>query len=144
MLPVVPNNFWLFKNELPFFVLLWCLICPLIFPPEHLTAINTMHISNSVETRHEMPVFFWSHCDIHGMGEQKSTPMSSLLRKFNTKTVLDNEKVYRWKYVSRSKFQKCIPIYKFNLKFQQDYVNNTMTIRKRSSLSLYNIEDLNF
>lgn len=126
MLPVVPNDFWLFKNELPFFVLLWCLICPLIFPSQHHVAVNTMHIGNSVETRHEMPVFFRSHCDVHGMREQKSTPMSSLLRKFGTKQYWIMKKYADRASYHRLNFRKAFAIPKFNLNFSKIMLTNEL------------------
>ena len=84
MLPVVLNNFWLFKYELSFLVPLGRFISSFILPTQHFTAITTINISNSVEASQEMSVFFWPRHNIHCMGKQKGSPISSLIIKFRT------------------------------------------------------------
>lgn len=50
-----------------------------------------MDISNRVETSQEMPVLFWPYNNVHGMGEQKSSAISSLRKNM----VMEN-KVSFW------------------------------------------------
>lgn len=81
-LPVFLDNLWFLEYELSFLVLLWCLVGSFILPSQHLEAICTMDISNGVETGCELPVFLRPHTNVHSMGEQKCSAMSSLKTKF--------------------------------------------------------------
>lgn len=78
LLPVFLNNFRLLKYEFPFLVLLRCFISSLVLPTQHLTAISTIDISNSMETSYQMPIFFSTYNNIHCVGEQKCSAISSL------------------------------------------------------------------
>lgn len=79
LLPVLLNYLWFLKYELSFLVLLGCLVSSFILPPQHLIAIRTMDISNSVKASNEMSVFSWPCHDVHCVGEQKGSAMSSLI-----------------------------------------------------------------
>lgn len=91
MLPVLLYNFLFFKYEFSFLVLLWCFISSFIFPTQHFTAVTTINISNGVEASHEVPVFFWPYHNIHCMGEQKTSAISSLFIKISMKRMPDED-----------------------------------------------------
>lgn len=77
-LPVFLDDFRLLEYELPFLVLLRLLISSFVFPTQHLTTITAVHISNCVETSHQLPVLFGTHNNVHCVGEQKGSTISSL------------------------------------------------------------------
>lgn len=78
VLPILLGNLRLLKYEFPFLVLLWCLESSFILPTQNFTTIRTIDIGNSVETSQEMPIFFWAYNNIHRVGEQKGSTISSL------------------------------------------------------------------
>lgn len=82
MLPVLLNNFRLFKDEFSFFVLLGSIISSFVFPTQNFSAITAVNIRNGVEASQEMPVLLWPSDNIHGMGKQKGSAIFSLVGKF--------------------------------------------------------------
>lgn len=86
-LPVLLYDLWLLKNEFTFFVLLGLIISPLIFPPQHLTAIAAVDVSDRVQPRHEVPVLLGPNSYVHCMREQKSSPISSLRQPSNQEPI---------------------------------------------------------
>ena len=78
MLPILLSNLRFLKYEFPFLVLLRRLKSSFILPTQNFTTIRTIDIGNSVETSQEMPVFFWAYNNIHRVGEQKGSTISSL------------------------------------------------------------------
>lgn len=78
MLPILLSNLRFLKYEFPFLVLLRRLKSSFILPTQNFTTIGTIDIGNSVETSQEMPVFFWAYNNIHRVGEQKGSTISSL------------------------------------------------------------------
>lgn len=78
MLPILLSDLRLLKYEFPFLVLLRRLKSSFILPTQNFTTIGTIDIGNSVETSQEMPVFFWAYNNIHRVGEQKGSTISSL------------------------------------------------------------------
>lgn len=79
-LPVLLDNLWFFKYELPFFVLLCLLISFFILPTQHLPAILAVYVRNCVQSSHELPIFLWPDNNVHSMREQKCAAISPLMR----------------------------------------------------------------
>lgn len=77
-LPIFLDDFGLLEDKLPFLVFLRRFVSTQVLPPQYLLTIRTIDISNSMKASHELPIFFRSNLNIHSMGKQKGTAISSL------------------------------------------------------------------
>ncbi|PON75450.1 hypothetical protein PanWU01x14_040750, partial [Parasponia andersonii] len=82
LLPIFLDNLVFLKNEFSFFVLLGLLISSFILPSQNFTTVLAVNISNCVETSYKLPVLFGAQNYVHGMGEQKGSPMHCLRQKY--------------------------------------------------------------